>query len=118
MPRYLFKGNTARAVAGIATLDDANAYYTTKTIIFYNDLANKLEILTTSLKNTFTDLRKNCGKGSGTGILFAEVIIPSQVVGIKYEYIEYIKRYGPPSDGKFDEAILTQIRAELNLNGI
>jgi hypothetical protein len=37
-------------------------------------------------------------------------------LGIKYEYVEYIKQYGPPPDGIFNEEKLAAIRIELGIS--
>lgn len=51
-----------------------------------------------------------------SGFLFAKIDTPVMTVGVKMEYVEYIKRYGPPIKGKFDEEKLEELRAELGIS--
>ncbi len=115
MPRYILKGNTASSAAGINTLDDVLSFYAAKSIEFFNKLSEKLRDLTVSLKNTFDDLKKKCGGQKALGPVMASIVVPKVTMGIKYEYIEYIKRYGPPETGLFDEVLLDKLRIELNI---
>ena len=59
-------------------------------------------------QNSVKDNTKN-------GVLFASVETPVMAIGVKYEYVEYVKRYGPPSTGGFDPVKLQNIRAELGI---
>lgn len=115
MPRYILKGNTASVTAGINSLDDVLSFYAAKSLEFFNNLSTKLRDLTVSLKNTFEDLKKKCGGAKALGPVMASITVPKVTMGIKYEYIEYIKRFGPPENGIFDEVLLEKLRIELNI---
>jgi hypothetical protein len=75
--------------------------------------------MTTAITKRIDDIKANCkGGGGASGFLLASIEAPQMTIGVKYEYIEYIKRYGPPPDGKFDETKLQQLRAELGITTI
>ena len=84
---------------------------------FFSSLATKLLEMTTAITKRIDDIKKNCGNshGAGKGFLLASIDAPQMTLGVKYEYIEYIKRYGPPTDGKFDETKLQLLREELGM---
>jgi hypothetical protein len=50
-----------------------------------------------------------CNK-SEKGVLLASIDAPVMTIAINYEYIEYIKQFGPPCNGIFDEDKLNIIR--------
>ena len=83
---------------------------------FFNNLATKLLEMATAVNNRIEDIKRNCSSAPQSGFLLASIETPVMQLGIKYEYIEYIKRYGPPSDGKFDEDKLEELRIELGVN--
>jgi hypothetical protein len=81
--------------------------------LFLESLTNKLIAMTTSLKEQFADLKNNQKPTLGPQ---APRLVEIQVktnVSVKYEYIIYLKRYGPPVNGIFDPIYLSLIRAEL-----
>ncbi len=79
---------------------------------FFWNLSQKLLDMAEAIDKKIYDLQnKVCSNGSG--ILFAKIDAPKQMVGIKVEYMEYIKRYGPPTDGIFDPVKLEELRIEL-----
>lgn len=78
---------------------------------FFEDLVDKLEEMTKSLKQQFYELSTVRNNGRGLIIAEAEVKIPKVVVN--QIYFIYVQRFGPPIEGKFDEALLEQLRAEL-----
>lgn len=81
--------------------------------LFLESLTNKLIAMTTSLKQQFTDLKNNQKQFLGPQ---APRLVEIQVetnVSVKYEYILYLKRYGPPVNGIFDPIYMSLIRAEL-----
>ena len=85
------------------------------TISFYSKIASKLLIMSEKINNKIEDMKKNlCTKGE-SGVLLASIEAPVMTIAIKYEYIEYIRRHGPPDEGKFDEDKLTKIRKELGI---
>jgi hypothetical protein len=105
MPRYI-EGTASKACC---PTNQTTCKDTTK---FFWNLSQKLLDMAEAIDKKIFDLQnKVCSRDSG--ILFAELEVPKQVVGIKYEYIEYIKRYGPPTDGIFDPVKLEALRIEL-----
>jgi hypothetical protein len=78
---------------------------------FLETLTNKLHDMAVSLKKQFEEL-KAIRASSAKGAIIAS-INASCAIQIKYEYILYIRRYGPPVNGVFDEDLLTILRSEL-----
>ena len=68
--------------------------------------------MTNSLKEQFEELRENQGPIATKGILLVNIEVAADVV-FKYEYVIYVQRYGPPTNGIFDSVYLDLIRAEL-----
>lgn len=84
---------------------------------FFSSLATKLLEMTTAINKRIDDIKKNCKSSSGGGgVLLASIDAPQMTLGVKYEYIEYIKRFGPPTDGIFDEKKLEDLRIELGIS--
>lgn len=84
--------------------------------LFFSNLATKLLDMSKAIEARMEELaNKACHTESG-GFLFASIDTPSMAIGVKYEYVEYIKRYGPPHRGKFDEHKLRKIRKELGIH--
>ena len=83
---------------------------------FFSDLATKLLEMAESVNKRMEDIKKNCGGVKSGGIYFGAITVPVMSLGVKYEYIEYIKRFGPPTDGQFDETKLKQLRKELGID--
>ena len=111
MPNYIIKQSTNQRNTS------CNTSYCKDSAIFFNDLATKLLEMASAVDTRIEEIQKNCHKaGSGKGVYFVSVDVEPPPIGIKYEYIHYIKVYGPPSDGEFDEAILQKIRIEFGLN--
>jgi hypothetical protein len=82
--------------------------------VFLKTLADKLFLMTQSLKTQFADLEAN---GMGTritsrGVLLANISIQTSLQ-FKPEYFIYIMRYGPPVNGIFDPVYLELIRIEI-----
>jgi hypothetical protein len=111
MPNYIVKPSHYNQNTGCG---DA---YCKDSAIFFNTLATKLLEMTTSIETRIEEIQKNCNNNSiGNGIYFVQIEVPSMKIGVKYEYIEYVKRYGPPPPlESFDETKLQQIREELGL---
>lgn len=82
-------------------------------ITFFSKMSDKLLNMVKSLKKQF----EACSKPtqSARGAILAEIETPQMVLGVKMEYVEYIKRFGPPAEGIFEEAKLQQLRAELGI---
>ena len=68
-----------------------------------------------SLKKQFEECNKNCGE-KAMGAMLVSIDAPKMNLGVKMEYLEYIKRYGPPCDGKFCEEKLERLRIELGID--
>ena len=89
------------------------------TIVFFSKLASKLLIMSETINERMNEMKKNiCNKGESGGVLLASIEAPVMTISIAFEYIEYIRQYGPPSNGKFDEDKLTKIRKELGITNI
>jgi len=85
--------------------------------VFFNNLATKLLDMSKAIEKKMEDLSKQvCSTSSGFSLV--EIDTPVMMLGVKYEYIEYIKRYGPPCDGIFDAIKLEQLRVELGIETI
>ncbi len=82
-------------------------------ITFFSKMSDKLLSMVKSLKKQFEECSKKTEVARGT--ILAEIEAPKMVLGVKLEYVEYIKRYGPPTDGIFEEAKLQLLRAELGI---
>jgi|LauGreDrversion4_2_1035121.scaffolds.fasta_scaffold565176_2 hypothetical protein len=84
--------------------------------IFFNNLANKLLEMSKAIDARMTELSNRVCAPETKGFLFASIETPQMVLGVKYEFVEYIKRYGPPVNGKFDAQKLEDIRIELGIS--
>lgn len=111
MPKYLVKPsiNSVTCCPPTSQSVDRNG------INFLYLLADKLVQMSTTLEKRIKDIQEKACNRAQDGILLVSIDAPQMVVGVKYEYIEYIKRYGPPCDGKFDEKILVELRRELGI---
>jgi hypothetical protein len=121
MPNYLrFRGGGAvsRGGSGCVQLNCSSGQIKCMSSVnFLETLSEKLMAMTESLQEQFAELVRPPpapSKAAG-GFYFAKIDTPTMVLGIKYEYVLYIQRYGPPENGIFDEAILTNLRAELGI---
>jgi hypothetical protein len=83
---------------------------------FFETLTDKLVCMVTSLQEQFEECHAAAQPQYAEGFVLVEVEIPKQTLGVKLEYLEYIKRYGPPCDGKFCEEKLRCLRAEMGLD--
>lgn len=83
--------------------------------IFFNNLALKLLDMSKAIEARMEELSNKVCSTETRGFLLASIDTPSMSIGIKYEYVEYIKRYGPPPNGLFDETLLTNLRTELGI---
>jgi len=113
MPRYLTRpGNIAYVCNSSADMCDA--YCSAKTLSFFDILSDKLVLLAESINDQFEYLKKNIYVPA-EGAVLASIIMKPPPIGVKYEFIEYIKRYGPPTDGIFDQGLLQGLRSELGI---
>jgi hypothetical protein len=83
-------------------------------ITFFSKMSEKLLNMVKSLKKQFEACSKPTTQAKGA--ILAQIDTPQMVLGVKIEYLEYIKRFGPPSDGIFEENKLKQLRAELGIS--
>jgi hypothetical protein len=111
MPSFLKTNKTySNTACGCDNSIDRNS------AIFFNNLATKLLEMTTAIDNRIKKIEENCVSNRGSsGFLLASIETPVMSLSIKYEYVEYIKRYGPPPNGQFDQALLEEIRIELGI---
>jgi len=87
-----------------------------KSFIKYNNSGTFVNFLVSALQpivSTIIPIVKKEVDSQAVYIAKAEVSAP--VVRPKMEYFIYIQRFGPPSDGAFDEQALNIIREELGL---
>jgi hypothetical protein len=85
------------------------------TVKFFGSLAAKLLDMAETIEKRI-DKIKNEIYNPSKGFLLAQIDAPRMVIGVRYEYVEYIKRFGPPDNGIFDEAKLTALRQELGID--
>lgn len=83
------------------------------TTTFLSTLVDKLYTMAQTLKSQFENYENLAKKQPARGAIFAEIEVADVNLQIKYEYVIYIERHGPPIDGIFDETLLAQIRAEM-----
>jgi hypothetical protein len=83
--------------------------------VFFNKLALKLMDMSQAIEKRIKEISEKCVVPQ-KGFLLASIETPQMVLGVKYEYVEYVKRYGPPLKGKFDEELLKEIRIELGIS--
>lgn len=84
-------------------------------ISFFSKLSEKMLDMVNTLKKQFQECKDNARPTQTKGFFLASIETPKMVIGVKMEYIEYIKRYGPPSDGIFNESLLQKLRIELGI---
>ena len=80
---------------------------------FLANLADKLETMTTSIKRQIEYIKQNCAGTTARGAILVEIDVPKMTIVVQQEYLIYIKRYGPPDNGIFNEDYLNIIRAEI-----
>ncbi len=109
MPRYITKSSSISG--GCCTSNNTESCQSS--ISFFSTLSEKMLNMVNTLKKQFEECKKPAEKAKG--FFLASIEAPQMVLGVKHEYIEYIKRYGPPSDGIFNETILSRLRTELGI---
>ena len=84
---------------------------------FFTNLANKLLEMSKTIENKIEEIKKNCNKPvqGGRGVMFASIDTPVMNIAVPREFMEYIKRHGPPPKGKFVPYKLHVIRMELGI---
>ncbi len=108
MPRYIT--SSASSTSGYCVLNN-----TETSISFFSKLSEKMLDMVKTLKQQFEECKANAKPTQTKGFFLASIEAPKMVLGVKHEYIEYIKRYGPPQNGVFDETLLERIRTELGI---
>lgn len=83
------------------------------TTTFLSTLVDKLYTMAQTLKGQFETYESLAKKQPARGAVFAEIEVADVKLEIKYEYVIYIEKHGPPINGIFDEALLAQIRVEM-----
>lgn len=119
MPSYLLGKFTSGAGAGGASGDGCCCTDNTldrNSAVFFNNLATKLLDMSKAIQKRMDELANRVPPPPQAGFLFAKIDTPVMTLGVKMEYVEYIKRYGPPIKGKFDETKLNDLRAELGIS--
>ena len=116
MPRFINK-NIATMNGVISGSDLYPALYSDKSVQFFSTLSEQLVTMTEALKLQFENLRLEALARCADGPIMADVTAPKLNLGIKFEYIQYINKYGPPPNGQFDPVILEQVRQELLVGG-
>lgn len=111
MSRYINKGSLLNCGPCNSSAD-----YCKDTTRFFSNLADKLKKMAIAINDRIDNLKNQACQTIPGAIVFASVEIPSMKLGVKYEYVEYITRYGPPDDGIFDPLKLEQLRKELNIS--
>ncbi len=117
MPRFISKNIATLNGSVVSGSDLYPALYSAKSVEFFSTLSDKLVSMTESLKVQFERLRLEANARAANGPVMASVEAPKMTLGVKYEYIEYINRYGPPANGIFDAALLESIKQELLISG-
>ena len=84
--------------------------------LFFTKLADKLLEMSKSVEARIEEIRKNCNKPTASrGFLFASIEVPTMTIAVPQEYLEYIRRHGPPPKGKFEPLKLHLIRIEFGI---
>lgn len=84
---------------------------------FLYNLADKLTTMTKSIDAQIKKIIHDCetGKEKAQGAVLTDIDTPKYTIVVKEEYLIYIRRYGPPENGIFNEDYLNIIRRELNI---
>lgn len=119
MPSYLrFRGGGAVGGSGCVQLNCSSGQIKCMSSVnFLETLSDKLMLMTESLQKQIAELTRppEANNGEG-GVYLAKIDTPVMMLGIRYEYVLYIQKYGPPDNGIFDEAILDTLRTELGIS--
>ncbi len=84
--------------------------------LFFTKLADKLLDMSRSIESRIEEIQKNCNKNERVrGFLFASIETPVMAVSVSQEFLEYIRRHGPPIKGVFDPYKLHIIRIQLGI---
>jgi hypothetical protein len=72
--------------------------------------------MTVAINKRIEKLQSQTNCSGGKGVLLASIDAPVMMIAIKPEFLEYIRRYGPPEGGKFDQQKLQIVRTELGVS--
>ena len=108
MSRYIVLSSSSACSMGMVCKDTITS--------FYGTLATKLLTMAESINTKIEYLKNNSGIIQSRGIVMAEIQVSKMVLGVKAEYLEYIRRYGPPVDGIFEPNRLDLIRSQLGIS--
>jgi hypothetical protein len=111
MPTYLILGDCST----LKVNNDQCSTICKDTTKFFGTLANKLLNMAEKIHDKIEKLKTEVCLRPQKGFVFAEIDAPKMVLGVRYEYVEYVRRYGPPENGVFDEERLEVIRSELGI---
>ncbi len=111
MPRYLKQYITVGQGAGCCSDNSIDR----NSALFFSNLATKLLEMSKAIEVRMDELSNRACSQETKGVVMASIETPQMVIGVRYEFIEYIKRYGPPYNGKFDQDKLAAIRIELGI---
>jgi hypothetical protein len=122
MPQYIVgKSYGSKSSCGSKTLTSSSSSSVTgnackETVRFFGKLATKLLEMSEAIDKRIQKIKSESCPKPQRGVIMAEIDAPVMTIGVKYEYVEYIRRHGPPVNGIFDEAKLNVIRIELGMN--
>jgi hypothetical protein len=111
MPQYITKGNNSYNGNCCTTSSDSCQ----SSVTFFSTLSQKMLEMVDTLQKQFQECKENAKPTEVKGFFLASIDAPTSLIGVKYEYLEYINRYGPPKDGIFDEILLAKLRSELGI---
>jgi hypothetical protein len=113
MPTYIVSNTFNNILSGANGC--SNAVVCRDTTRFFDKLATKLKDMAEAVNKRIEEIKESAKCQKAEGFILASIDVPQMTLDIKYEYVEYIKRYGPPENGIFDETKLAALRVELGL---
>jgi len=113
MPNYLVSAGGSNSGCCVTSCPDASCK---DTVRFFGDLATKLLEMAESVNTRIEKIKAEACKPTERGIILAKIDVQPAPIGVGGEFIEYVKRYGPPTNGIFDPVLLQQLRTELGFS--
>ena len=113
MPKIITAADIAAMAASGST--SGNCCTGESSVVFFAKMSDKLLDMVKSLQEQFEELKKCQNSTLAKGAMLAEIETPHMVLGVGREYLEYVKRHGPPCGGVFDKNLLNIIRAQLGI---
>lgn len=108
MPTFITSGKTS----GKITCDNLT---NSNMVIFLNDLTTKILNMSIAIDKRMNDLQNKVCSIEKSGFILASIETPKMAISVGLEYIEYVRRYGPPINGQFNTDKLRILRAELGV---